>query len=238
MKEILAGGRAVIGKFFLVEEGPTGAEPEEKNSTRDVFLLRSESVEGGHGSFEAFVQAGKRVGRLKGCRGIGHPHVEKASIGIRIFLATDGMNPVFELFDLFEECFPITRRRADGCAGFPKNRNRGWIEERGRPCLQILLDLVAVMLDGACWVVYGVEQDNDVKGSRRLAVIDGLEGSESLRLSVIQKGEVPLLEIRDGLAVSVGQNDFQEDAMLGLVALFALIAGAGNEDWRNSLRSL
>jgi len=59
VEEVFADSRAVVGEFLLVEQGPTRTEPEEKNSSRDGYLLCRQFVESGDGSFKALVQAGQ-----------------------------------------------------------------------------------------------------------------------------------------------------------------------------------
>jgi len=153
-------------------------------------------------------------------------------------VAGDGAELVFQLPDLGEEVFAIAGRWAHGGSRPGEDGDGGWIAEGGWALVKVGFDFVAVMLDGARGVIDGVEQEDDTRGSRGLAVVDRLKRGEGLRLAVIEEHEVLFPEIGDGLVGGVGDHHFQDDTVLGLVTHFALIAGTRDEGWSRSFGSL
>ena len=96
---------------------------------------------------------------------------------------------------------------------------------------QKLEDSVFLRIEGRGGAVDRIKQDDYLSGIVHGFAIDGVECCDLARLVVVEDGEVPRLEVGDGLSCGIGYLDVERHAMTGLKFTVAILLCPGFQRW-------
>src|SRR5580704_13223145 len=226
-------GRVIGAKLLVVEQRPTGTEPDEDNAARNINLQFGKPGESADGGDESLVQAVQFFAGIDSRYGAWHPHrPHRPVVGIHVAGAGNGMEAARKVLEFAEESVTIAGQRARFYLSIGQDSDRSGVSKSRWALAQKGFNALTIVGKIPRRIVYCVQQQHHLGWNRSRFAIHGSKGYDGPRLPILHQHKILGLESGDRIARRVRHFHIKDDTMLGPEPRFSFVVRSRNQSRR------